>query len=125
MPRSLRIRVAESERGVTTTRRVIALVVASLCLAAAPRAAVEAGRIAQIGFLANEATLESGPVLRQALHDRGWVEGRNVRTSHRYAQGKLGLFPGHVPATRLPADLSPEPTSMRNSRRFARLAISL
>jgi len=96
MPRSLRIRVAESERGVTTTRRVIALVVASLCLAAAPRAAVEAGRIAQIGFLANEATLESGPVLRQALHDRGWVEGRNVRTSHRYAQGKLGLFPGHV-----------------------------
>src|SRR5216117_2685358 len=80
MPRSLQIPVAEKTRGVTKTRRVItravAVTVASLCLAAAPRADADEERIAWIGFLANEATPESGPVLRQSLHDRGWVEGQ-------------------------------------------------
>jgi putative ABC transport system substrate-binding protein len=100
MPRRLRLRVPEDARGVTKTRGVITrattLVVASLCLAAAPGPAAGEGRVAWIGFLANEATPESGPVLRQGLHDRGWVEGQNVKTSHRYAQGKLDLFPDYA-----------------------------
>ena len=100
MPRSRQIPVAEKTRGVTKTRRVItravAVTVASLCLAAAPRADADEERIAWIGFLANEATPESGPVLRQGLHDRGWVEGQNLKIWNRYAQGKLELFPGHA-----------------------------
>src|SRR5437762_6991501 len=100
MPRSLQIPVAEKTRGVTKTRRVItravAVMVASLCLAAAPRADADEERVAWIGFLANEATPESGPVLRQGLHDRGWVEGQNLKIWNRYAQGKLELFPGHA-----------------------------
>src|SRR5438046_2160783 len=100
MPRSLQIPGAEKTRGVTKTRRVItravAVTVASLCLAAAPRADADEERVAWIGFLANEATPESGPVLRQSLHDRGWVEGQNLKIWNRYAQGKLELFPGHA-----------------------------
>src|SRR2546430_16564580 len=97
MPRSLQIPVAEKTRGVTKTRRVIAravaVTVASLCLAAAPRPDADEGRVAWIGFLPNEATPESGPVLRQGLHDRGWVEGQNLKNWSRYGQRKLELFP--------------------------------
>src|SRR3989442_13278241 len=72
------------------------LVVAALALPAAPRAIAEEPRVARIGFLADEATPESGPVLRRTLRDLGWVEGQNVKTWYRYAQGKLALFPGHA-----------------------------
>ena len=79
-----------------STRSAAALVVAALALPAAPRAIAEEPRVARIGFLADEATPESGPVLRRTLRDLGWVEGQNVKTWYRYAQGKLALFPGHV-----------------------------
>ena len=79
-----------------STRSAAALVVAALALPAAPRAIAEEPRVARIGFLADEATPESGPVLRRTLRDLGWVEGQNVKTWYRYAQGKLALFPGHA-----------------------------
>ena len=79
-----------------STRSAVALVVAALALPAAPRAIAEEPRVARIGFLADEATPESGPVLRRTLRDLGWVEGQNVKTWYRYAQGKLALFPGHA-----------------------------
>src|SRR5207244_12940118 len=34
--------------------------------------------------------------LRARLAERGWVEGQTVKISHRYAQGKVELFPGHA-----------------------------
>jgi putative ABC transport system substrate-binding protein len=76
--------------------RAVVLVVASLSLAPAPRAAADEPRVVWAGFLANEATPESGPVLRQGLRDLGWIEGQNVKTWYRYAQGKFELFPGHA-----------------------------
>lgn len=77
------------------TRSAVALVVVALALTA-PRAVADEPRVARIGFLADEATPESGPVLRRALRDLGWVEGRNVKTWYRYAQGKQALFPGRA-----------------------------
>lgn len=70
--------------------------VASFALAAAPRAAADEPRVASIGVLANEVTPESAPVLRQTLRDLGWVEGQNVKTRYRYAQGKFALFPSQA-----------------------------
>ena len=64
----------------------------------APRAAgaQTEPRIPWIGYLANEPTPDSMPVLRQGLRERGWIEGQHVRIWSRYAQGRFHLFPGHV-----------------------------
>lgn len=47
-----------------------------------------------VGYLANEPSADVIPAFRQALHDRGWTEGRNVGIVFRYAQGKPERFPG-------------------------------
>jgi putative ABC transport system substrate-binding protein len=75
-----------------------ARVALALAAAAAPwGAAAEAGpRVQRIGYLANEPTPESTPVLRQALRDLGWVEGQNITVWSRYAQGRFDLVPGQV-----------------------------
>ncbi len=74
---------------------IVALVVGT---AAAPRAAgaQTEPRVPWIGYLANEPTPDSVPVLRQGLRERGWIEGQHVRIWSRYAQGRFDLFPGHV-----------------------------
>jgi len=102
MRRTLRVLVVEDERRVrlllkhALRRAALGLVTASLVLAAAPRAAADEPRVVGIGLLANEATPESGPVLRRVLRDLGWVEGQNTKTWYRYAQGRFELFPGHA-----------------------------
>jgi len=45
-----------------------------------------------IGYLANEPTPDSLPVLRTALRERAWVEGRSIELWPRYAQGKPELY---------------------------------
>jgi putative ABC transport system substrate-binding protein len=45
-----------------------------------------------IGYLANEPTPDSLPVLRAALRERAWVEGRSIEIRPRYAQGKPELY---------------------------------
>ncbi|HZN50886.1 MAG TPA: ABC transporter substrate-binding protein [Methylomirabilota bacterium] len=45
-----------------------------------------------IGYLANEPTPDSLPVLRAALRERAWVEGRSIELWPRYAQGKPELY---------------------------------
>jgi putative ABC transport system substrate-binding protein len=53
-------------------------------------------RIPWIGFLANEATPDSAPVLRDTLRARGWVEGESVKIWYRYAQGKPDFYSQHA-----------------------------
>src|SRR5712692_3749744 len=53
--------------------------------------AQQAGKIASIGILA----IEAWPPIdtfRQALDGLGYVEGKNVRFEHRYAQGRNDRF---------------------------------
>jgi putative ABC transport system substrate-binding protein len=73
--------------GFEVARRALLVValVASVPAAAAPT------RIPSIGYLADEPTPDSIPVLRAALRERAWVEGQSLTIQSRYAQGKLEL----------------------------------
>src|SRR5437879_776575 len=78
-----------------------ALLVAFLIVApalGAPRtpAAQPDAHIPWIGYLANEPTPDSTPVLREGLRERAWVEGQSVKIWYRYAQGKPELYPQHA-----------------------------
>jgi len=80
--------------------RALALALLALAAPAPPGAlAAEPGaRVPAIGYLANEPTPESVPVLRQALADLGWHEGRTLRIWYRYAQGRPATYPQHAEA---------------------------
>jgi len=62
---------------------------------AVPAAPPEA-RIPWIGYLANEPTPDSAPVLRDTLRERAWVEGESVKIWYRYAQGKPDFYAQHA-----------------------------
>ena len=70
----------------------------ALLVIVAPRApaAQPDTRIPWIGYLANEPTPDSTPVLREGLRERAWVEGESVKIWYRYAQGKAELYPQHA-----------------------------
>src|SRR5262249_48734411 len=61
-------------------RAGLAVLVAA-ALVAAPRgpAAQPDTRIPWIGYLANEPTPDSAPVLREALRKRDWIEGQSIK----------------------------------------------
>ena len=83
--------------GARVSARARALALAALVLAApAGSRALGAPPSPAIGYLANEPTPASVPVLRQALADLGWSEGRTLRVWYRYAQGKPALYPRHA-----------------------------
>jgi putative tryptophan/tyrosine transport system substrate-binding protein len=78
--------------------RLSAVGVALLIAAAVtpvPAAPPEA-RIPWIGYLANEPTPDSAPVLRDTLRERGWVEGESAKIWYRYAQGKPDFYSQHA-----------------------------
>jgi putative ABC transport system substrate-binding protein len=74
-------------------RRDFIRLLAGLAAAAPlPSSAQQAGETVTIGILATEA-LPPIDTFRLALNDLGFVEGRNVRFEHRYAQGHNERFP--------------------------------
>jgi len=72
------------------------LATATIVATARTTAAQPDPRIPWIGYLANEPTTDSAPVLRDALRERDWVEGRSIKIWYRYAQGKPELYPQHA-----------------------------
>lgn len=74
---------------------IIALALLTVLVPRAARAQAQP-RVPWIGYVANEPTPESTPVLRQTLRELGWVEGQNVKVWYRYAQGKTELVAGQV-----------------------------
>jgi len=53
-------------------------------------------RIPWIGYLANEPTTDSAPILRNSLREHDWIEGQSVKIWYRYVQGKPDLYPQHA-----------------------------
>jgi len=64
----------------------------------APRtpAAQPGTHVPWIGYLADEPTPDSIPVLREGLRERAWIEGQSVKIWYRYAQGKPDLYAQHA-----------------------------
>src|SRR5207249_11541545 len=85
------------------SRRPLLAGVALLAVAtvlAAPRAPVAQPdpRIPWVGYLANEPTTDSAPVLRDGLRERAWAEGQSVKIWYRYVPGKPERYPQHAEA---------------------------
>src|SRR6202008_1883727 len=53
-------------------------------------------RVPWIGYLANEPTTDSAPILRDGLREREWIEGQSIKIWYRYAQGQPQLYPLHA-----------------------------
>lgn len=81
-------------------RTVLALLAGHLALGAAAPFAVnaqQAGKTYRVGFLAGGGTPADGAApapLRKALHDLGYMEGKNVVYTGRWADAKLSRLPG-------------------------------
>ena len=72
------------------------LAAATIGASARTTAAQPDPRIPWIGYLANEPSTDSAPVLREALRERDWVEGQSIKIWYRYAQGRPDLYPLHA-----------------------------
>src|SRR5688572_3732932 len=70
----------------------LGLVVVLTLLASAPIAdAQSASDVRRIGYLSNTALTGNARFLRafvEGLHDRGWIEGRNLVIEYRWAEGR-------------------------------------
>src|SRR4029453_11569751 len=73
--------------------RRIGLVLALLLLAP-PAVQAQPGKVARIGYLSSHAPERFRvEVFRQALHELGWVGGRNLIIDYRSAGGKFEQLP--------------------------------
>ncbi len=90
--RALLVAAARRIAGAGSALLVVALVVAAT---RAPAAQPDT-RIPWIGYLANEPTPDSAPVLREGLREHDWVEGQSIKIWYRYAQGKPEFYPQHA-----------------------------
>jgi putative ABC transport system substrate-binding protein len=74
------------------TKKIILLALCSLLLAPRfPAQAQQSKKLPRIGYLSGaEAAIEStrAEAIRQALRERGYIEGQNITTEYRYAEGK-------------------------------------
>ena len=73
----------------------VALVV-TLALCGAMAQAQQPKKVPRIGYLSNnDAALESArsEAIRLAMRELGYIEGQNIVTEYRYAEGKRDLFP--------------------------------
>src|SRR4029453_8463132 len=79
-------------RRVARRGTVAALLIGALIGGGPAAAAPPDARIPAVGFLPNEPTPDSLPVLRAGLREHAWIEGRSVEIQPRYAQGKPELY---------------------------------
>ena len=63
-----------------------------LALPVAARAQ-QTGRVWRIGYLSAASNSTRAEAIRLALRERGYIEGQNIATEYRYAEGKLDRLP--------------------------------
>ena len=77
--------------------RIILLLIGFILASVHPAEAQQARKVARIGYLlpGNPTTdsARSEP-LRQALRELGYIEGQNISSEYRYAEGNRDRFPG-------------------------------
>jgi len=78
--------------------RIIAtlLVILSIFLASAPAEAQQSKKVPRIGYLSSSSDSASESTrfeaIRRALRELGYIEGQNIATEYRYAEGKIDRF---------------------------------
>jgi putative ABC transport system substrate-binding protein len=79
------------------SKRIFGLALCALLLALSyPADAQQPKKVPRIGYLAGgDAASESArsEAIRLALRERGYIEGQNIATEYRYAEGKVDRFP--------------------------------
>lgn len=78
---------------------ILAVALALMLAAAPPVAAQGADRTYRVGFVGPYSPGLDWSILRgyqERLHELGWVEGHNISTTYRWADGDFSRFPGLV-----------------------------
>ena len=90
-------------------RTFVGAVAGALLISPLAVEAQQAGKVPRIGYLAQNSAEVHQHLLaafREGLHERGWVEDRNIVIDVRYADGKVDRFPTIVAELiRLKADI--------------------
>src|SRR5215467_1193563 len=82
--------------GKKTIASLLATFLLALCM---PAEAQQAKKVPRIGLLSSgspSSTKEGVEVLRQRLHELGYIEGQNIVIEYRYAEGVADRFPNLV-----------------------------
>jgi putative tryptophan/tyrosine transport system substrate-binding protein len=69
---------------------VVLLAVAVLAEAQQPKTVPRIGYVSPVDTATESTRVET---IRLALRERGYIEGQNIATEYRYAEGKLDRFP--------------------------------
>ena len=80
---------------------LFAIVVALTVFCGARGEAQQPKKVPRIGYLSNsDPALEStrSEAIRQALREVGYIEGQNIATEYRYAEGKQERYPELLPS---------------------------
>jgi len=84
--------MTKSEVGKTALGALVALLLAF----SLPAAAQQPKKIARLGYLSDSSPARESAradAIRQSLHDLGYIEGENIATEYRYAEGKVDRAP--------------------------------
>jgi putative ABC transport system substrate-binding protein len=82
-------------------RTIGLLITLDLGLLVAPLTAAQPGeKVARIGMLtpASEASTPAFEAFRQGLRELGWIEGQNLGSEWRFAEGRPDRFPAWPPS---------------------------
>src|SRR5262245_2439007 len=69
---------------------------ATLFALCGPASAQQPKKIARLGYLSDSSTARESAradAIRQSLHALGYIEGENIATEYRYAEGKVDRAP--------------------------------
>jgi len=86
----------KNHRGKSMHKKITRRAFCSMLLALPfPARAQQPKKVHRIGYLSNgdPATDTRAEAIRLALRERGYIEGQNIATEYRYAEGKLDRFP--------------------------------
>ena len=79
------------------TKKISILILYALLLAlCTPAAAQQPKKVPRIGYLSSSDSASESTrfeAIRLALRERGYIEGQNIATEYRYAEGKPDRYP--------------------------------
>src|SRR5688500_14663721 len=75
------------------TRRVFCSMLLALPIPAQPQQLTKVRRIGYLSPVDPGSDSAGAEAIRRALHERGYIDGQNIATEYRYAEGNLDRLP--------------------------------